>query len=656
MATIGTGFDSLLGTRQSTVSPGTTEFYNTQTNQGFSDPNTLSSFVNQNFTGVNTNASNVFNTLSSGYKAPTAISADILNQPVTPTPFAQPNPTATPNIDSLFTTPEITATPQDQQLQAIFDQQQSLNNQLVGKSSFTNQANELYGVNQASQTINDLNAQLIQTKNDQAAIPLLLQQNNSSKGIAQPLIDRQQNYLLQQNAIRALGLSSLMAAAQGQLANAQGLADRAVAAKYDPIQEQLTALSANTDLILKSPNYTIAQKNQAQKQADSLAKQQYQLDLAKQDAANVQQIAIQAAQNGADAQTLLKLQNAKSPIEAAQISATFAKQKDNQDLAASFGVKTNFVNQNGKFFNAKTGIEYSNPQDFFKDAGVSSFAEAYQKGLVTDLNANTQAEQDFAKQAQAHYFDVYIPPTATPQDIQNIIKGSRIYQKETYIAPSGVTATAAANDAITSKLLGSVGTDGKVDPNVYLRERASAKVKPAEFDARYGQYLSSQEQTRLGVAGSSTPIADQYQIETNNRVLQSVSGLMNQVNSSTVGFSGIASSRIPGTPAYNFKSQLETLKSNIAFGALQQMRSASKTGGALGQISDAEERLLSSTLGALDQGQSPEQFKAQLQKIQDSINTWNEANQQYSGNNNVGPVNPNNSGDYNAYLQAIGKK
>ncbi len=651
MDPIGTGFNSLIGTRQSTASPGTTEFYNTQTNQGFSDPNALSSFVNQNFQ-VNTDANNVFSTLSSGY-TPKAISADTLGTPVQQSNFTQANPVPTPDISQLFNTPDITATPQDQQIQAINEQLQGLNNQLVGRDAYTQQANEAYGVNKAAQTINDLNSQLIQTKNDQAAIPLLLQNNPSSKGIAQPLIDRQQNYLLQQNAIRALGISSLMAAAQGQLANAQGLADRAVAAKYDPIQEQITAQTNNLQLILNSPNYTIAQKNQAQKQADALAKQQYQLDLAKQDAANIQQIAIQAAQNGADAQTLLKLQNAKSPIEASQVYATFAKQKDNQDLAASFGVKTNFVNQNGKFFNAKTGKEYTTPQEFFQDAGVSSFADAYQKGLVTDLNANTQAEQDFAKQAQAHYFDVYIPPTATPQDIQKIIQGSRIYQRETYIAPSSVNSSSTANNAITNNLLASAGKDGFVDPKVYLQERSSAKVKPAEFDQRYAQYLSPQEQKNLGItSGTGTATSDQYQIETNNRVVQSVDGLLGQVNNNTVGFTGIASSKIPGTPAYNFKSQLDTLKSNIAFGALQQMRNASKTGGALGQISDAEERLLSSTLGALDQGQSPEQFKAQLQKIKDSINTWNQANQQYNGN--VGPVNPN-TGDYNAYLKAIGQ-
>lgn len=49
------------------------------------------------------------------------------------------------------------------------------------------------------------------------------------------------------------------------------------------------------------------------------------------------------------------------------------------------------------------------------------------------------------------------------------------------------------------------------------------------------------------------------------------------------------------------------------------MRAASKTGGALGQVSDREGQLLQSSLGALDQGQSPKAFREQLDKIEESL-------------------------------------
>lgn len=75
----------------------------------------------------------------------------------------------------------------------------------------------------------------------------------------------------------------------------------------------------------------------------------------------------------------------------------------------------------------------------------------------------------------------------------------------------------------------------------------------------------------------------------------------------------------PGSQAANARAEVETLKSQVGFGVLQAMREASKTGGALGAVSDTENRLLQSNLAALDSSQSPEAFKANLQKIVDYV-------------------------------------
>jgi hypothetical protein len=88
---------------------------------------------------------------------------------------------------------------------------------------------------------------------------------------------------------------------------------------------------------------------------------------------------------------------------------------------------------------------------------------------------------------------------------------------------------------------------------------------------------------------------------------------------------GSALGMIPGTPARDFTAELNTLKSNIAFGELAEMRAASKTGGALGAISEKELTLLESALGALDQGQSPGNLSAQLDKIVGSLERWENA-------------------------------
>ena len=71
----------------------------------------------------------------------------------------------------------------------------------------------------------------------------------------------------------------------------------------------------------------------------------------------------------------------------------------------------------------------------------------------------------------------------------------------------------------------------------------------------------------------------------------------------------------PGGQAAGVQAKLETLKSQVSFSVLQAMRDASKTGGALGQVSDKENELLQNNLAALNQAQSVEDFQRELDKI-----------------------------------------
>lgn len=72
---------------------------------------------------------------------------------------------------------------------------------------------------------------------------------------------------------------------------------------------------------------------------------------------------------------------------------------------------------------------------------------------------------------------------------------------------------------------------------------------------------------------------------------------------------------IPGSDAANSAALLNTLKSQVGFGVLQEMRNNSKTGGALGQVSDKENAMLQVNLAALEKSQSVEQAKQSLAKI-----------------------------------------
>lgn len=63
-------------------------------------------------------------------------------------------------------------------------------------------------------------------------------------------------------------------------------------------------------------------------------------------------------------------------------------------------------------------------------------------------------------------------------------------------------------------------------------------------------------------------------------------------------------------------NSLATIKGNISFDKLQAMREMSPTGGALGQVSDFENRLLQATAGPIDP-MNPEQMKQTLLNIKD---------------------------------------
>ena len=131
--------------------------------------------------------------------------------------------------------------------------------------------------------------------------------------------------------------------------------------------------------------------------------------------------------------------------------------------------------------------------------------------------------------------------------------------------------------------------------------------------------------------------AQDYTTERATRTRQSVDELIGKVSNWTTGVGSVLSN-IPATDARNFAAELATLKANIAFGELTEMRNASKTGGALGQVSNIELQLLESTLGALDAGQSPGNLKAQLAKIRGSLDRWENAKAQ-GGAVRVNPAN-----------------
>lgn len=106
-------------------------------------------------------------------------------------------------------------------------------------------------------------------------------------------------------------------------------------------------------------------------------------------------------------------------------------------------------------------------------------------------------------------------------------------------------------------------------------------------------------------------------------VLGIVDNLIPKVSgSSTAGLVGKSLSLVPGTDAYDLARNVETIKANLGFKELSDMRQASPTGGALGQVAVQELNFLQSTVASLDVGQSPAQLRSNLEKIKKHYTRW----------------------------------
>lgn len=170
-------------------------------------------------------------------------------------------------LNSEVATPEKLGT-EGQKGQDFTTQLQDLNNQILGQSAFQKEQETAQKIPELQKAQTDLSAQLKGLQNEALAIPLQLQNEAMGRGITVGGLAPIQTGRLRENAIKALTVSSLLESSRGNLATAQTLADRAVAQKFDPIKEQIAVKTANLDLILKSPAFTLEEKNRAQAQKD----------------------------------------------------------------------------------------------------------------------------------------------------------------------------------------------------------------------------------------------------------------------------------------------------------------------------------------------------------------------------------------------------
>lgn len=172
----------------------------------------------------------------------------------------------------------------------------------------------------------------------------------------------------------------------------------------------------------------------------------------------------------------------------------------------------------------------------------------------------------------------------------------------------------------SQQLMNLGGTQAVLDPMTgQINQSFNVTPKPEQMPSFQG----AQESAKMSAKGQAEKLLNRPKLESSisstGTKTEMLGGLIDKAKGQagfwTTGFLGGMTEGIGGTPAHDLQNTLKTIKANIGFDRLQEMRDNSPTGGALGSVSENENKLLQSVWGALEQSQTTAQFKENLDLV-----------------------------------------
>lgn len=254
--------------------------------------------------------------------------------------------------------------------------------------------------------------------------------------------------------------------------------------------------------------------------------------------------------------------------------------------------------------------------------------------------AMEQAKQDFARKAEAQ------------KDMEAKLRGEASSHATGLIdaaSVKGAPVTAAgkvASETIkrgedgylsstTTYEHGNAGSDGK---SIQVTPAMAAKYEglivgsiiPSTFLAEFGQKKGLAD-AKAEKAGSIETTAQNSALEQAQAQIVKVDQALKNVSGWSTGWGGATVGKLPGSQAKDLQGDLDTIKANLGFSTLAEMKRASPSGGALGAISESEMRLLTSARESLDREQSPAQLRRNLNAVKTHYTNWANAVMQARG-------------------------
>jgi hypothetical protein len=148
--------------------------------------------------------------------------------------------------------------------------------------------------------------------------------------------------------------------------------------------------------------------------------------------------------------------------------------------------------------------------------------------------------------------------------------------------------------------------------------------------------LASEREKRTS-ASEATMSRLENMVDNANNVISTIKTAKDQVSGTTAGIGGRLLSLTES--ATDLEENLNSIKANLGFDRLQQMRNESKTGGALGQVAVKELDRLEAARASLNRTQSPEQLKKNLDNVLEAYTNWrNAANKALAEKQSMSPA------------------
>ena len=262
---------------------------------------------------------------------------------------------------------------------------------------------------------------------------------------------------------------------------------------------------------------------------------------------------------------------------------------------------------------------------------TNPYASPEQKAIAQSMYEQQMQANDPLRQMQLEKGRLELERMRNPQaDIPDSVRALQLRAQEAGLTPGTKEYSefmlSGGNKGITvdARQMGNIppGYKADYDANGNVISLSPIPGSPADAEAK-----AAQEKKALG---------QNMQAGKADVVTQDIDRAIAVMESGTLPDTGAGAllSSIPGTDAKRLSGLLDTVKANVSFDTLNQMRQASPTGGALGSVTENELKLLQSAIGSLDQSQDAATLKDNLNRV------WNMYQDTVHGPGNGPPRRP----------------